>query len=160
VPQLWWRHKLILIMYLRSTPPGTKSDAGDASKTRHGGRAWHRKPWLRPPRARGMQRSRRCAENVFATLIQKVAPLLKPQILLPVLQRGADCNLNLQLALQKRFPGTQHLGLNSVAALLSMPFRQIARARTTMKRLPVWKELLGRVVFARLIYSLESRATM
>jgi len=93
-------------------------------------------------------------------MIQKVAPLLKPQILLPVLQRGIDCNLNLQLALQKRLPVTQHLGLNSVAALLSMRFRQIARAPTTMKRVPVWKELLDRGVFARLIPSLESRATM
>jgi len=91
-----------------------------------------------------MQRSRRCAENVFATLIQKVPRLLKPQILLPVLQRGADCQLSLQLALQKLSPVTQHLGLSSVAALPLTPFRQIARAQRTMKRWPVWKELLGR----------------
>jgi len=107
-----------------------------------------------------MQRSRRCAENVFAALIQKVPRLLKPQILLPVLQRGADCKLKFQLALQKLSPVTQHLGLNAVAALLSTPCRQITRASRTMKRWPVWKEVIGRGVFARLRSSLESMATM
>jgi len=107
-----------------------------------------------------MQRSRRCAENVFVALIQEVPRLLKPQILLPALQRGADCKLNLELALQKLSPVTQHLGLNSVAALLSTPFGQMARAPRTMKRWLVWMELLGHGVFARLRSSLESMATM
>jgi len=57
-------------------------------------------PWLRPPRAKGMQRTGRGAKNDFATLIQKLPRLRKPRIILPMLQRGADFKLTLQQMLQ------------------------------------------------------------
>jgi len=129
-------------------------DVEDSSNTQHEGHAWRRIPWLRPPRARGMQRSGRGAKNVCATMIQELPRLHRPRILLAMLHHGSDCKLTLQRVLQSLVSMTQQLGLNSVAGLLSTLFGQKERAPRTMKRHPAWKGLLGRRVFALLRSSL------